>query len=264
MVENTKIEWCDHTFNPWMGCQHVSPGCDHCYTETMMDQRYGKVQWGPHGQRIRTSEDNWKKPLHWNAKAHAFARAQGHQPRVFCASLADVFDNQAPKGSRDDLFRLIRTTLDLDWLLLTKRPQNIERMLPNDWGNGYPNTWLGITAEDDERYRMRWPIVSRVPAVIRFVSYEPAIAPLGSVDLDNVDVLPDWIICGGESGPDARRMKPAWARALRDECADLDIAFFMKQIGSNHDGWPTNIRGKGLDMDEWPKGLRIREFPSGR
>ena len=183
---------------------------------------------------------------------------------MFCASLADWLDNQVPKQWRFDLGQLIEDTPELDWLLLTKRPQNIAKMLPTDWSNGYPNVWLGITAEDGERYRMRWPILSRIPAVVRFVSYEPAIAPLGPVDIDKADGLPDWIICGGESGPGARRMKPTWARAVRDECADLDIAFFMKQIGENHDGWPTNIRGKGVDLDEWPKDLRVRQFPSGK
>jgi protein gp37 len=260
MAENSKIEWCDHTFNPWIGCQRVSPGCDHCYAEHLADHRFGWVEWGPHGQRKRTSEAYWKQPYRW-AKA---PRQSGMRARVFCASLADVFDNKAPDGSRDDLFRLIRETPKLDWLLLTKRPQKIARMLPADWGNGYPNVWLGITAEDEEFYRMRWPILSRIPAAVRFVSYEPAIAPLGPVDIDKADCLPDWIICGGESGPGARRMKPAWVRAVRDECADLDIAFFMKQIGSNHDSWPTNIRGKGDDMDDWPEQLRVRQFPSGK
>jgi protein gp37 len=156
MGENSKIEWCDHTFNPWIGCQHVSPGCDHCYAEALMDHRYGKVQWEPHGERKRTSEGNWKQPYRW-AKA---ARQSGTRARVFCASLADVFDNKAPEGARADLFRLIRETPEMDWLLLTKRPQNIVRMLPADWDNGYSNAWLGITAESEEFYRMRWPILA--------------------------------------------------------------------------------------------------------
>src|ERR1700724_722421 len=108
MAENSKIEWCDHTFNPWMGCQKVSPGCDHCYAEAMMDTRYGRVQWGPHGERVRTSQQNWKKPIQWNAQAHTFRKENGHRPRVFCASLADVFDNQVDASWRDDLFALIR------------------------------------------------------------------------------------------------------------------------------------------------------------
>ncbi len=95
MAENSKIEWTTHTFNPWIGCQKVSPGCDHCYAEALMDTRWGKVKWGPHGERKRTSEANWKQPLRW-AKA-----ANGTRPRVFCASLADVFDNQVPDMMTD-------------------------------------------------------------------------------------------------------------------------------------------------------------------
>jgi len=132
-MENSKIEWTDHTFNPWIGCHHVSPGCDHCYAEAMMDHRYGKVQWGPHGERKRTSDGNWKSPIRWNEQARDFKRQHGRRPRVFCASLADVFDNQGPSSSRSDLFALIRECRRLDWVLLTKRPQNIVKMLPPDW-----------------------------------------------------------------------------------------------------------------------------------
>jgi protein gp37 len=182
-MENSKIEWCHHTFNPWIGCQEVSPGCNNCYAARQNRFRKWTADgdWGPHAERRRTSEAYWKQPFSW-AKA---ARESGTRPRVFCASLADVFDNKAPEGARDDLFRLIRATPELDWLLLTKRPQNIVKMLPADWDDGYPNVWLGITAEDQEHYLMRWPILSRIPAVVRFVSYEPAIAPLGSVDIGN-------------------------------------------------------------------------------
>ena len=94
------------------------------------------------------------------------------------------------------------------------------------------------------------------------MSYEPALGPLVKLQLQPDASVPDGIICGGESGPGARRMKPAWVRALRDECADRGIAFFMKQIGTNHDRWPQNIRGKGENMSEWPKDLRVRQFPS--
>src|SRR4051812_42414847 len=125
-MENTRIEWGDHTFNPWMGCQKVSPGWDRCYAENMMDLRYHKVQWGPHGERKRTSELNWKKPLKWEPQA----RASGRRFRVFCASLADVWDNQVPSEWRTELFELICKTPQLDWLLLTKRPENIAKMLP--------------------------------------------------------------------------------------------------------------------------------------
>ena len=177
-MENSKIEWTDHTFNPWIGCQKVSPGCDHCYAETMMDHRYGKVEWGPHGERKRTSDENWKKPVKWNREAEAFRRNHGHRPRVFCASLADVFDNQVPAAWRKDLFELIRKCDKMDWLLLTKRPQNILKMLPPDWGAGYPNVWLGMTAEDQPHFDQRWKHLQKIPASIKFVSYEPALGPL--------------------------------------------------------------------------------------
>jgi protein gp37 len=221
MGENSKIEWTDHTFNPWIGCQRVSPGCDHCYAEAMMDHRYRKVQWGPHGQRVRTSKATWSGPPKW-AKA-----ANGHRPRVFCASLADVFDNKAPDGARLDLFDLIRSTPELDWMLLTKRPENAAKMLPANWEGGWPNVWLGTTCEDQEHFDRRWSILGRVPATVRFVSYEPALGPLTLGDAP-----PDWVICGGESGAGARTrfMDPAWARAVRDECAAKGVAFFMKQM----------------------------------
>jgi protein gp37 len=236
MAENSKIEWTDHTFNPWIGCQNVSPGCDHCYAEVMMDHRYGRVKWGPHGERVRTSPGNWRKPLQW-AKA-----ANGNRPRVFCASLADVFDNKAPEGARADLFGLIRQTPQLDWLLLTKRPQNIAKMLPGDWGVGYANVWLGTTCEDQKHYDTRWPMLASVPAAVRFISYEPAIGPL-----DYVWGRPDWIICGGESGPGARYMEPSWAETVRDQCAASGISFFMKQMTGKK---PVPAH---LMVRQWPK-----------
>jgi protein gp37 len=190
MGEQTKIEWTDHTFNPWIGCQKVSPGCDHCYAEAMMDHRYHRVEWGPHGEGQRTSETNWKLPHRWAKQAN------GNRPRVFCALLANVFDNKAPKEWRSDLFSLIRDTPALDWLLLTKRPENIARMLPSDWRDGYDNVWLGSTAEDQQHFDRRWKLLHTIPARVRFISYEPALGPLRLPRQD----LPDWVICGGESG----------------------------------------------------------------
>ena len=139
MAEFSKIEWTDHTFNPWIGCQHVSPGCDHCYAETQNNfRKWNGGTWGPHAPRKRTSEANWRKPLQWARDA----ANRGKSARVFCASLADVFDNQVAPAWRVDLFELIRETPQLDWLLLTKRPENIRKMLPLDWMDGYPNVWL--------------------------------------------------------------------------------------------------------------------------
>jgi len=237
MAENSKIEWTTHTFNPWIGCQEVSDACDNCYARVMND-RWGWVDgWGPHGERKRTSDANWRKPLQW-AKA---ARESGKHPRVFCASLADVFDNRVPAQWRSELWSLIGATPELNWLVLTKRPENIARMLPAGWGDGWSNVWLGTTCEDQQHFDRRWPILREVPAVVHFVSYEPALSPLVLSD-----ARPSWIICGGESGNGARYMEPAWARSLRDECAAAGVAFFMKQM-----------TGK----KPIPEDLLVRQFP---
>jgi protein gp37 len=205
----------------------------------MMDKRWGRVQWGPHGERKRTSEANWRKPLQWaNAARNSI---QDHRPRVFCASLADVFDNQVPEEWRDDLWKLIEATPELDWLLLTKRPQNIRKMLPP--GHVYPNIWLGTTAENQEEYDRRFHGFMYDLPCVRFVSYEPALGPL---DVSGECYRPDWIICGGESGHGARMMDPEWARNLRDQCKREHIAFFMKQM-----------TGKKPIPDD----LMVRQFP---
>ncbi len=254
MGEKTKIEWCDFTFNPWIGCQKVSPGCDNCYAETLMDKRYHRVEWGPHGERKRTSEANWKLPLRWARAARrdielvdeGMLTLPPPRPRVFCASLADVFDNQVPNAWRIDLWTLIRQTPELDWLLLTKRPENIAAMLPGIRPLSFPNVWFGTTAEDQAHYNRRWPILSRVPAALCFISYEPALGPLTDL-YATAGQAPDWIICGGESGPAARTMNPEWARDLRDECAERSIPFFFKQM-----------TGKKPIPDD----LLVRQFPS--
>ncbi len=250
MAENSKIEWTDHTFNPWIGCQKVSPGCDHCYAEALSN-RYGWTTWGPHGERKRTSEANWKKPRQW-AKA---ARGTGKRPRVFCASLADVFDNQVPSEWRSDLFDLIAATPELDWLLLTKRPENLARMYPTgEW----PNIWLGTTCESQEHADRRIPLLLGARAHLHFLSCEPLIGGISfrwakwdEWDRDEIDHLDglrmlDWIIVGGESGPGARDMPAEWAATIRDECAEADVAFFMKQM-----------TGKKPIPDD----LLVRQFP---
>jgi protein gp37 len=238
MAENSAIEWTDHTFNPWIGCQEVSAACDHCYAR-VMNERWGWVEgWGPHGERKRTSPSNWKKPLQW-AKA-----ANGARPKVFCASLADVFDNRAPAGALADLWQLIRATPELDWLLLTKRPENIKARLPDDWRAGWANVWLGTTCEDQDQLDRRWPKLNAIPAHRRFISYEPALGPLR---LQVFERLPDWIICGGESGAGARPMSPDWVRSVRDQCSAAGVAFFFKQWG----GQNKAATGRLLDGRTW-------------
>lgn len=253
MAENTNIEWCDHSFNPWIGCTKISDACDHCYAERL-DARFKKNRWGSHAIRTRTGASNWHGPIKWQKKV----RAAGIRQKVFCASMADVFDNHKSieQKWRDDLWELIRSTPDLDWLLLTKRPQNIAKYLPKDWGNGYFNVWLGTTVENQIEANRRIPQLLKIPAAIRFLSCEPLLGPL---DLRYLDVGPtdptwcqidaltgqhsdmgrpckkvptlDWIIAGGESGPVARPTHPAWLRNLRDQCEDAKVPFFLKQWG---------------------------------
>jgi protein gp37 len=240
MSEKTEIAWCDSTFSPWIGCQKVSAGCDHCYAETLMDKRYGRVKWGPHGERVRTSDANWKLPARWARKA----RAAGTRPKVFCSSLADVFDNKADKAWRWELWELIQQTPELDWLLLTKRPENIDGML-GPWDRfGFPsNVWLGTTCEDQAAYDRRWPILARFNVRVRFISYEPAIGPLTIL---NHKEKPDWLICGGESGKDYRPMPEQWAASVMDECDEHFIPFFMKQMAG---------------LKPIPDEIMVRQFP---
>ena len=270
MAMNSKIEWTDHTFNPWTGCTNVSPGCDHCYAEAW-SKRSGHVKWG-NNPRKRTTESYWKAPEIWQSRALAFEAQHGHRQRVFCASLADVFDNQVPAEWREDLFKMIHRTPRLDWLLLTKRPQNIKKMLPDDWGSdGYSNVWLGFTAEDQVHFDQRWKHLATIPAVVRFVSYEPAI---GALRLRAGDVQPDWLISGGESGHGARPMQPQWARDIVADCRRYGVAPFHKQWGQYNNN--PFVAEEGMDalaaatLDANGKGgglldgLIVREFPKSR
>lgn len=221
MGENSKIEWTDHTFNPWVGCTKVSPACDHCYAESWAKRTGHSELWA--GERRRTK--TWDEPIKWDRKA----KLEGMRRRVFCASLADVFDNQVPRGWRDDLWTLIANTRNLDWLLLTKRPQNITKMLPL-WGEGgWPHVWLGTTADDQDHFEQRWPHLAKIPAAVRFISYEPALGPLRLWEARGEE--PDWIIAGGESGGKARPPRIEWFRDLRDDCARLGVAYLFKQWG---------------------------------
>lgn len=265
MAEHSKIEWTDHTFNPWTGCTNVSPGCDHCYAE-VWSKRSGLVRWG-NNPRKRTTPDYWKAPAVWNERHDAFCARHRRRQRVFCASLADVFDNQVPGEWRTDLFALISRTPNLDWLLLTKRPQNIAKMLPPDWRRGYRNVWLGTTAEDQIRYDQRWPHLAAVPAAVRFISYEPAIGPVRIGD----KAVPDWMIIGGESGHGARPMATGWVDDAIADCRRAGVAPFFKQWGTYANN-PLIDRGrvKAAELDPHGKGgglvngKMVREFPASR
>lgn len=248
MSENSKIEWTDHTFNPWEGCQKVGPGCDHCYAETRNARFAGgqAVNWGSGAPRRRTSSTTWAMPRRWNAQADAFMVQHGRRQRVFCASLADVFDNAVPREWRDDLATLILDTPNLDWLLLTKRISNAGAMLGEMFLDGSAdNIWIGATITNQAEADRDIPKLLDVPARVRFLSMEPL---LGPVDLNytrhriqarrsqparaiNGETWIDWVIVGGESGPGARPMHPDWARSLRDQCQAASVPFLFKQWG---------------------------------
>ncbi|MGU7780694.1 phage Gp37/Gp68 family protein [Burkholderia sp. PU8-34] len=290
MSENTKIEWCDHTFNPWEGCQKVGPGCDHCYAESRNARFAGgtAMNWGPGAPRRLTSPANWRKPLAWNARPFLACREcgwRGDRPanvngiaacpeircasfdlalarrRVFCASLADVFDKAVSPTWRAELFELIERTPNLDWLLLTKRIGNVSVMLRDTLGDimrsenswPWPNVWLGATIVNQAEADRDIPKLLEIPARVRFLSMEPLLGPVDLRLESRNDIarwdglgrdLPlrriDWVIVGGESGHGARPMHPDWARSLRDQCEAARVPFLFKQHGE----W------RHMDVDE--------------
>lgn len=294
MGEATKIEWTDHTFNPWRGCSKVHTGCKNCYAETQSKRNHGVLGiWGEQGTRVVASESMWREPLKWNAVADA----EGVRRRVFCASLADVFEDSSgqPRNSNGDalyvcqrcgkwcwqndlsphrcrdggltervrhgtiddvrrrLFRLIDATPHLDWLLLTKRPGNIQRMWSDcavegnrqPHSDGRNNVWIGTSISDQETADKAVPelLACRDLAPVLFLSAEPLVGP---IDLE--DALPsedqvairrghpcefDWVIVGGESGAKARPCRPEWARSLVRQCQLFEVPVFVKQMGAN-------------------------------
>jgi protein gp37 len=284
-VSETKIEWAHYTFNCWRGCAKVSPGCANCYAETM-SRRNPKVlgEWGPDGTRVVAAEPYWRLPAKWDREA----AAAGERRRVFCASLADVFENRPELvAPRVRLYHLIQETPNLDWLLLTKRPENVRRFhggggVPRSWPeNMPPNVWLGTSVEDQARADERIPHLLRTPAAVRFLSCEPLLGPLrlgnwiardcpscGGVGPDAPgfgDADPDcrrcegrgapedihWAIVGGESGPGARPCDVNWVRSLVRQCREADVPCFVKQLGSR----PVNDAGYSVQWKyRHPKG----------
>lgn len=233
MGKQTGIDWTDHTWNPWVGCIKVSLGCANCYM--YRDQ----VRYGNDPKRIhRTARSTFSAPLAWKESA-----------RVFTCSWSDFFIEAADEW-RDEAWSIIRRTPHLTYQILTKRPQNIKDRLPDDWENGYPNVWLGVSVETS-KYLWRIESLDEVPAYIKFVSYEPA---LGAVDFTPYTPVIQWIIGGGESGPNARPVNLDWFRDVRDMCRKYGIAYFHKQNGGN-----KRIDGHwgGDELD----GMRHKEFP---
>jgi len=300
MAENSNIEWTDHTFNPWRGCTKVSPGCANCYAETL-SKRNPKLlgEWGPGKPRVLASEKMWREPLKWNEQTlyqcsscwqtyHRNSRqssgwecycseseptvCETRRMRVFCASLADWLDDEVSIEWLVRLLMLIRETPNLDWLLLTKRPQNFKKRMQvalklvlkatggepcneadfiDGWINKQdtipPNVWIGTTVEDQQRANERIQELLKIPAMVRFLSCEPLLDHVDLTQRQGVGfAIPEgihWVICGGESGPKARPMHPDWARSLRDQCRSAGVPFFFKQWGE----WSPCPIGDGPD-----------------
>jgi protein gp37 len=228
MARNSSIEWTHHTFNPWWGCNRVSPACDNCYAEAWA-RRMGQDVWGAQAPRRFFGDTHWREPLRWNAEAVE----AGHRERVFCASMADVFEWRATLNEqRTRLWALIEQTPNLDWLLLTKRPQHVLRMSP--WRDEWPqNVWIGTTVENQRLADIRVPLLLAVPAKVRFLSCEPLLGPLDLRSWFNRrgGHSIDWVIAGGESGPSSRPMHPDWVAGLLRQCQRANIPFHFKQWG---------------------------------
>lgn len=321
MAENTKIEWCDHTFNPWIGCTKVSPGCQHCYAETLMDKRLGKVNWGPGNPRQRTAEANWKKVERWNLDAEMEQERYEEyiddpsctvvgtpiRPRIFVSSLADWLDPEVPIEWLADLLDLIERCPHLDFLMLTKRPELWRNRLEEaaaeiakcDWPDEEEsdlylwlrawidsrvlpaNVWIGTSVEDQKRADDRIPALISIPAKRRFLSCEPlledlALRPFNDFSDSGHGVAwlgtgIDWVIVGGESGPDARGCKVRWISSILIQCRQAKVPCFVKQLGRrpliSDSGRGAVYRLPGIsdraggNLDEWPDHLKVREFP---
>lgn len=276
MAENSSISWCRHTWNPWIGCTKISPACDGCYAEHLMDTRLHRARWGNH-PRILTGPDTWDAPYRWNRAAEK----AGDRPFVFCASLADIFDNQVPPEWRKNAFDVMRETPLLVYLLLTKRPQNIVEMAKA--AGGLPaNAAIGTTIEDQKRADTNVPHLlmakSSLNPLFAFVSCEPLLGPIDlrkitferdevTYRIDALDPLGvrsatfwsrravedipllrirlDWVITGGETDQGdhkARPSHPDWFRSLRDQCAAADVPFHHKQNGE----WVSVLETPGV------------------
>jgi protein gp37 len=237
-MEFSQINWTNHTWNPWIGCRHVSDECDHCYADFLVTKRMGRDF-----SRV-TRTKTWRDPISFNRKAPALAAQLGRRVRVFCASLTDFFIQDADPW-REEAWQVIRECSNLDFLILTKRPRLIPSRLPADWGEGYRNVWLGTTCGVRSSYP-RLDDLRNIPAVVRFISAEPLLESLANINLQNYH----WLIAGGESGAGYRPMREEWAVELRHACVAQGVAYHFKQHSAFRAG--TDPYLKGIQYHESP------------
>ena len=256
MGKDTRIEWVDHTFNPWIGCTRISTGrqpsaCDNCYAAAMSHRR-GWARFETGAPRHRTAPANWRQPIVWNRKA----AAAGRRAKVFGPSLADPFDAEVSDDWRRDYLAVIEATPWLDWILLTKRPQVAVKFFA---GRPVPdNLWPGITAENQKMLDLRAPAICSIKARIHVLSAEPMLGPTdASAWLGGGPHRLSWVIAGGESGPRARPSQAAWVRALRDQCTLAGVPFFFKHwgewrpLGDEMARVGRKTAGAAIDGHEW-------------
>lgn len=263
MSDKTGIEWTDRTWNPLTGCTKVSPGCDHCYAKTMHERFNGPDSF----DTVTLHPDRLGQPWAWRKPA-----------RVFVNSMSDLFEASVPDDYIAMVFAVMALAPKHTFQILTKRQGRMRSLLNSEdfraavashassWGNPslvryidawpLPNVWLGISAEDQHWYNIRWPALRATPAAVRFISFEPLLGEISLFANSTVDgdPMPDWAIVGGESGPGARPMSKWWARQLRDECVEYGVPFLFKQWG-NHDASGVNVgkkaAGRELDGRTW-------------
>jgi protein gp37 len=269
MSRFTSIAWADSSFNPWIGCSHKSPACEHCYAEAMNARwKWNDTgTWGPGEPRKITK--GWSGPKTWNRQAAAGKVGKdGKRWLVFAGDLCDIFDDEGPADARERLWDLVRSMTHLTWLFLTKRVDNLAKDLPSDWGDGYRNVWLGATIENRRELARRLSILKSTPAAVRYISFEPLLESIGDIDLTGIH----WAIVGGESGTQARPFALEWAREIKQACRDSGTTLFMKQLGRR----PTlkdqpfpilqpRLDGKrdihGICKENMPSDLRIQRWP---
>jgi protein gp37 len=251
-MKDTKISWCDHTFNPWIGCTKVNEACKFCYAESHDNRFYKESHWGAGSNRLITSKKYWNQPINWNRAAGN----AGIKLRVFCASLSDIFEEHPQvEDARAELFNLIEKTPNLIWMLLTKRPENIIRFIPWNWhpkmGGSVPeNVRFGVSIGMQKHMDEMWPVMEQTMYELNapyFLSMEPLLGPVDFAAFDESVMvegkpmgrtrhLPSYVIVGGESGPKARPMHASWVEGIRNMCLLYDIKFHFKQWGEWQDG----------------------------
>lgn len=253
MGDRSAIQWTEATWNPTTGCDRTSPGCDNCYALTLAARlkRMGQPKYqadgdpttsGP-GFKLTVHDTALDIPLHWRAGRH-----------IFVNSMSDLFHPEVPLEFIAQILDVARRTPQHTYQVLTKRAQRLASVAGDlEWP---PNVWMGVSIEND-RYTFRVRRLAAVPAAVKFVSCEPLLGPLPSLDLDGVD----WVIIGGESGSDARPLDLSWVRDVRDKCEATGVHLFVKQLGTAWSLQEGHGRTHGGDIELWPQDLRIRRMP---